>query len=131
MCRAGESWTKDSFHDALRQHFIYSTKYKKQPSTRLWSLIKLYLHAHHFLYKLDYNSKWNTQEKYPQTSSQEEVRLIKGKVQRAKVELKLAMGLFTKRIQKMTKKKKANNKEVIKVSSGMSRQFFFCFFFLL
>lgn len=51
---------------------------------RVWSLTKLYLHAHHFLYKLDYISKWNTQEKYPLTSSQEEARLIKGKVQRAK-----------------------------------------------
>lgn len=50
----------------------------------MWSLTKLYLHAHHFLYKLDYNSKWNTQEKYPLTSSREEARLIKGKVQRAK-----------------------------------------------
>ena len=36
---------------------------------RVWSFTKLYLHAHHFLYKLDYNSKWNTQEKYPLTST--------------------------------------------------------------
>lgn len=26
---------------------------------------RFYLHAHRFLYKLDYNSKWNTQEKNP------------------------------------------------------------------
>lgn len=51
----------------------------------MWSLTKFYLHAHRFLYKLDYNSKWNTQEKYPLTSSQEEARLIKGKDQRAKL----------------------------------------------
>lgn len=31
----------------------------------MWSLTKVYLHAHHFLYKLDYNSDWNTQEKIP------------------------------------------------------------------
>lgn len=38
-----------------------------------YSSTKLYLHAHHFLYKLDYNSKWSTQEKYSQTSSREAI----------------------------------------------------------
>lgn len=38
---------------------------RKTAQLLLWSLTKLYLHAHHFLYKLDYNSKWNTQEKIP------------------------------------------------------------------
>lgn len=60
--------------------YFYS---KDEETRRVWSLTKLYLHAHHFLYKLNYNSKWNTQEKYPLTSSREEARLIKGKVQRA------------------------------------------------
>lgn len=66
--------------------YFYSDKVSSDEETeRVWSLTKLYLHAHHFLYKLDYNSKRNTQEKYPLTSSREEARLIKGKVQRAKL----------------------------------------------
>lgn len=82
---------------------------------RAHSVTELYLHAHHFLYKLDYNSKWNTQEKYPLTSSREEVRLIsKGEGQRWK--LKLALGFCTRRW----------HKEVIKVSSGMFSSVF-CF----
>lgn len=44
---------------------------------------KFYLHAHCFLYKLDYYSKWNTLKKNKNktllTSSQEEARLIRAK----------------------------------------------------
>lgn len=48
---------------------------------KVWCLTKFYLHARRFLYKLDYNSKWNTQEKILPTSSQEEALIIKGKDQ--------------------------------------------------
>lgn len=50
----------------------------------VWSLNKLYLHKRHFLYKLDYNSKWNTQEKIPTNIKSRRSKLIKGGAQSSK-----------------------------------------------
>ncbi len=76
-----------------------------EDTKRVWSLTELYLHAHHFLNKLDYNSKWNTQEKYPLTSSREEARLIKGKVQKGKVQRTYGRELASKQGWKRFKRR--------------------------
>lgn len=83
---------------------LYQYKQKDKEANRLWSLTKLYLHAHHFLYKLDYNSKWNTQEKYPLTSSREEARLIKGKGQRCHKGVGRGAGLIIDNEKETSKK---------------------------
>lgn len=70
----------------MHEFLILSSENQDKDTESGWSVSKLYLHAHYFLYKLDYNSKCNTQEKYPLTSSWEEARLIKGKSSKGEVQ---------------------------------------------
>lgn len=96
----------------------------------MWSLTKLYLHAHHFLYKLDYNSKWNTQEKIPTNIKLRRSKINKGQSSKGKVQRAYGGELAWASSQGWKGSREDNEKEtvqeVIKVSSGMCL-LFFCF----